>query len=576
MQVRTRSVSRQRAVLLRPMLDRLAEPEVDLRARASQSMRGKERLHLGAVRAGGRTAREAAALERRDGAREPHGFAQVVRLNPADREARVVEVAAARGIHHLLDREGGQLHEVRAVEGHRAAHTHRRARDRGVVGVVDLADRGLGVRKARELERELLAADEQVGVGEQFGYAVAEGAGVEVDDDARLLRSFRAREGALGVVAVDVEDLRTAHEVEVHLVRLQFGEALARPGAGAVPGLLLDPEVGDRAGGAGADLHRGGVDALALEVLEDHAPIGVVADRADVGGGEAEGRRAGGRVRRGSAAEDGVLEHLHLGVHGDERQHREVVVRAVAQSNEVGFHGDSFPGWWGSAVVGEALLDALHRPGDHVVEDVVEDARRDERGHGRMRARKLLREREHLRYRDRERERRVLHEGDDLVADGGDDALHHLRQDDAEECAPAPQAERLCGLPLPDLDGEDAAPVDLREIRRVVQREREDRREEARVVRERHAEEVVGREVDEEDLEHQRRAAHDADIEAEGRGDGPRGGHAPPRDDEPQRQGQQQGEREDLHRDQEPGEQFQNHARDGHTRACRSVPTTSG
>ena len=63
-QVRTRSVSRQRAVLLRPMLDRLAEPEVDLRARASQSMRGKERLHLGAVRAGGRTAREATALER--------------------------------------------------------------------------------------------------------------------------------------------------------------------------------------------------------------------------------------------------------------------------------------------------------------------------------------------------------------------------------------------------------------------------------------------------------------------------------------------------------------------------------
>ena len=207
---------------------------------------------------------------------------------------------------------------------------------------------------------------------------------------------------------------------------------------------------------------------------------------------------------------------------------------------------------------------------------VKEDARRDERGHGRVRARKLLREREHLRHRDRERERRVLHEGDDLVADGGNDALHHLRQDDAEERAPAPQAERLRGLPLPDLDGEDAAPVDLREIRRVVQREREDRREEARVVRERHAEEVVGREVDEEDLEHQRRAAHDADVEAEGRGDGPRGGHAPPRDDEPQRQGQQQGEREDLHRDQEPGEQFQHHARDGHTRVCRSVPTTSG
>ena len=76
----------------------------EIKSHPKSGVRGEERLDLSAVRAGRRTPREATALERRNGAAEAHGLAQVVRLDPADREARVEEVAAARGVHHLLDR----------------------------------------------------------------------------------------------------------------------------------------------------------------------------------------------------------------------------------------------------------------------------------------------------------------------------------------------------------------------------------------------------------------------------------------------------------------------------------------
>ena len=50
---------------------------------------------------------------------------------------------------------------------------------------------------------------------------------------------------------------------------------------------------------------------------------------------EAQRRRAGRRVRRRSAAQDGVRQHLHLRIHRDKGQNGQMVVRAKTHADVV-------------------------------------------------------------------------------------------------------------------------------------------------------------------------------------------------------------------------------------------------
>ena len=77
---------------------------------------GEEGFDFGAGRGGRRTAGKAAALDRRNRRAEALAVHEVVRLEPAHREARVEEVAAASRVDDLLDVERGTLHELLAVE----------------------------------------------------------------------------------------------------------------------------------------------------------------------------------------------------------------------------------------------------------------------------------------------------------------------------------------------------------------------------------------------------------------------------------------------------------------------------
>ena len=166
------------------------------------------------------------------------------------------------------------------------------------------------------------------------------------------------------------------------------------------------------------------------------------------------------------------------------------------------------------AVIAQRLLPFFHGEGDHIVEDIVEDTRRHQRQHARRvrRGNDLLGAREHLHRADDGRERRVLHQRDDLVRHCRDDALDHLWQDDLEKCLRLGIAEHLRGLILPARDGLDAAAVDLGKIRRVVDDERDDDRREAPVARHRDTEQQLRPVEDDHQLQHQRRSAHDGDI----------------------------------------------------------------
>ena len=263
-----------------------------------------------------------------------------MRLEPADGESRVEEIAASCRVDDFLDVERRTLHEVLPVEAQRPAHAHRRAADLGAILRVDLSHRSLGVAccrplavPPRKLQYELLGAYEKIGQRQELVHSVAVGACVIHHSDARLARDLRRGNRAGGVVSVEMEHLRGGDPFGVYLVRRQLVQSLARPRAGARARLLLDPEVGDCARRALPDLDHRSIDALAREVVEDHPPVRIVAHRADERRAHSERRRACSRVRRGPAAHDGVGDHLHLSVHRNERQHREVVVRAEAEAD---------------------------------------------------------------------------------------------------------------------------------------------------------------------------------------------------------------------------------------------------
>ena len=154
-------------------------------------------------------------------------------------------------------------------------------------------------------------------------------------------------------------------------------------------------------------------------------------------------------------------------------------------------------------------LQLLESPGQHSRHREVEHRRHDERRHIELALYDRARDAQQVIHRENVDERRILDEVDRLIRDRRQHDADHLRQDDAPHRLPVRHAERLCRLVLASRHRLDARTEDLREIRRVVQREREQRRRDIRQQDAHHRQ----REIDEEQLQHQRRAAHEPDIE---------------------------------------------------------------
>ncbi len=125
------------------------------------------------------------------------------------------------------------------------------------------------------------------------------------------------------------------------------------------------------------------------------------------------------------------------------------------------------------------------------------------------------------------RERGVLDERDDLVRRRRKDALDHLRQHDAKEGLALREAENLRGLVLPAGNRLDAAAVNLCEIGGIIEDEGDDDRDEAVVGK---AEKVIRREIDEDKLQDERRAAHYQKVRVNDVRDDSPAGHAGKRD----------------------------------------------
>ena len=95
----------------------------------------------------------------------------------------------------------------------------------------------------------------------------------------------------------------------------------------------------------------------------------------------------------------------------------------------------------------------------------------------------------------------------------------------------------------------NAAAVDFREIRRIVDDECHDGRIELGIGGQIHTEQVIRREVDEEHLQHERRAAHDGNVQAYKPRKGLDAAHAAKRNQHAEGQRAQKREEENLQGD---------------------------
>ena len=217
-----------------------------------------------------------------------------------------------------------------------------------------------------------------------------------------------------------------------------------------------------------------------------------------------------------------------------------------------------------SVVVSEVLFDSLHRPGDGVIEQIVENACSNKRRHRSIRARELLCNRKHFHDGDREREGGILDKRYYLVADSRNDALYRLGQDDAQESLRAAHSKRLGSFALAAINRKNAAAVDFGKVGRIVDRECDYGCQDSRILRQRHLEEEIRREVNEHNLQHKRRSAHDGNKDAKERRNEQIGGHSPKRHKESERQRQNKSPDKDLHGDKKASEKIYNHRRECH------------
>ena len=138
----------------------------------------------------------------------------------------------------------------------------------------------------------------------------------------------------------------------------------------------------------------------------------------------------------------------------------------------------------------------------------------------------------------------ILHQGDDLIAHGGHNALDDLEQNHPEEDLAAGHAQHLPRLPLAHGDALQAAPVDFRKIAGVVDDEGHRRGGKPPALPlgpEGDMEHQAGEIVDNQQLNHQRGAPDDPDNQIGQHTQRLKPGHGAEHDDKPQGDGPQQG-----------------------------------
>lgn len=120
---------------------------------------------------------------------------------------------------------------------------------------------------------------------------------------------------------------------------------------------------------------------------------------------------------------------------------------------------------------------------------------------------------EHLRIGDGECQGCILDQGNDLVGDRGQNALDHLGQNDLEEGLAPGVAQHPGGLILACRHRLDPAPVNLCEIGRVVEGKGDDDGRPPVGGGDLYSKDVVGPEVDHNQLQHEGGSPHNGDID---------------------------------------------------------------
>ena len=177
-------------------------------------------------------------------------------------------------------------------------------------------------------------------------------------------------------------------------------------------------------------------------------------------------------------------------------------------------------------IIIQLLLDAVQDEFDDETERPVDERRNGIGHHGHLAGRERLGRREHLHNAEHEGQGRVLHQGDDLVAHGRQDALDDLGQHNLREGLGLGIAQHRGRLVLAAGNGLDARAVDFREVGGVVQDEADGAGPELPIAAHVQAEQIVGAEHDGHELQHERRAAQDGNVELGEPGQGLEPAHA--------------------------------------------------
>ena len=173
----------------------------------------------------------------------------------------------------------------------------------------------------------------------------------------------------------------------------------------------------------------------------------------------------------------------------------------------------------------EFLLDFVEDEREQRGDNQIENQRRDKDEVRAFAGADVVGNRRDVLQGNREHNRRIFQNHDELIADGRNHPANRLRDDDVRHGLPVGHAEGLRGFMLSLVDGLNRRADDFRAVRAGVQAERDARGKErthvgcvcaigAEQPRPREVEELGQREVDDEELNQQRRAAEEEDITA--------------------------------------------------------------
>lgn len=161
-------------------------------------------------------------------------------------------------------------------------------------------------------------------------------------------------------------------------------------------------------------------------------------------------------------------------------------------------------------IVGKLFFQLEETGGYRPVHHEIEYSRQEDGCSGELAGRGVLCNPEQFRHADGLRQGCILHQGNDLVCGGRDNALHYLGENDAEESLSFGKTQNLRGFVLTLGYGLDSSTVDLRKIGGIIYDKSDDDRSKSIVGK---FKKIIGREVDEDKLKYERGSAHHKKVE---------------------------------------------------------------